>query len=372
MKRVLVTGAAKIRQAGVATIVYEFGKHLNEEKVVYDYLMQSGISDLKYKLEIESKGGRVFELNSGEKQQSFIKWYRNILRENHYDTLHINCDSAFISAAYLIIARTCGVKNIIVHAHSTQIDDNNSKRRKLKTVLHYLTIPIVRSADYRMACSMPAAEWMFGKKYIKKNGAMVVHNGIEAEKYRYNALVRNKVRDKLGVNGKKVIGFVGRLAYQKNPQFLLRVFEIIKNKHKEYALVFVGDGILMNELESTVRDKQIKDVLFLGNRSDINELLQAFDVFALPSRFEGLGIVYIEAQAAGLPTLATYQVPNDACITNLMIKMPENADESMWADTIIEIMTKSNDRRDTYEEVRTALYDINDVAGVLEDFYLEL
>lgn len=377
MKRVLVTGAAKIRQAGVATIVYEFGKHLNEKKVVYDYLMQSGISDQKYRFEIENKGGRVYEMKKDTKDergkpQNFVRWYSKILKENDYDTLHINCDSAFISAAYLVIARLCGVKHIIVHAHSTQIDDNNAKRRALKTVLHYLTMPIVRCADYRMACSLPAAEWMFGKKYISKNGVMVVHNGIEADKYRYSDTIRKRVRDELKLSEKKVIGFVGRLAYQKNPQFLLRVFEIIKQKHNDYALLFVGDGVLVSELKSMVNDKQLEDVLFLGNRNDVNELLQAFDIFALPSRFEGLGIVYIEAQAAGLPTMATYQVPDDACITDLMIKMGDNADETAWAEQIVKLMDQKCDRRDTYEEIHEALYDINDVAKVLEDFYIKM
>lgn len=376
VKRVLVTGAAKIRQAGVATIVYEFGKHLNEDKVVYDYLMRAGISDEKYRLEIESKGGRVFENkdmnDDGGKPQNFVSWYTKILKENNYDTLHINCDSAFVSAVYYVIARLCGVKQIIIHAHSTQIDDNNAKRRALKTILHYLAMPIVRQADYRMACSLPAAEWMFGKKYIGKHGAMVVHNGIEAEKYRYNDAIRKEVRDELGLNGKKVIGFVGRLAYQKNPQFLLRVFEILKQEHDEYALVFVGDGELISELKSIVAEKNLEDVLFLGNRNDVNKLLQAFDIFALPSRFEGLGIVYIEAQAAGLPTLATYQVPDDACITDLMMKMAENADETAWAQQIIALTNQKRARRDTYEDIRAALYDINDVARVLEDFYVKL
>jgi len=376
MIRVLVTGGSKIKQAGVATIVYAFGSHMQSGEVVYDYLMTSPISDIKYKTEIENSGGRVYQFLPNTKGKiaklyHLVKWYVDILTSNGYQIVHINCDTAHISAMYLLAAKLCGVKNIIIHAHSTQIDSPSKTRRAILSTAHALARPIARMADYRMGCSVPAAEWMFGKKYIHKHGVKVVHNGIDTEQYLFNETVRERKRAELSLDGKFVIGSVARLSYQKNPEFLLECYAQTKNVIPEAALLMVGDGPSRDNVEKIIKERDLKDVYLLGNRGDVPELLQAMDMFVLPSRFEGLGIVYIEAQAAALPCLGSTEVPEDAVITDLMERLPID-DAATWSNRIIEIYRQGNQRRDMLREIKEREYDIYDVSRSLEEFYMSI
>ena len=136
MERVLVTGAANIGKAGVATIVYKWGQHFDNDICVYDYLMQSGTPDDKYVTAIKNKGGRIFTMENPTDYKKVIDWVTSVIRDNNYRTIHINSDSAYIAAAYIYAAKRGGIENIYVHSHCTQIDDNNKTLRFIKTVLH--------------------------------------------------------------------------------------------------------------------------------------------------------------------------------------------------------------------------------------------
>jgi glycosyltransferase involved in cell wall biosynthesis len=375
MKRVLVTGASNIGKAGVATIVYKWGQSFDENKVVYDYLMQRGLPDSQYVEAIKRKGGVIYTLNRSysnffHKNIEILKWYKNILKSNKYEILHINSDSAYLAAIYIWIARQCGVKTIIVHSHCTEIDDVNLFRRKLKTYLHKICKPYVNKyASQYLACSRVAGIWMFGEKNVSSKKFKIIRNGIDIENYLYNEHCREKYRKELNLEGKIVLGNIGRLSYQKNQIFLLEILKEIVVSNPECTLLLVGEGPLEGQLKEKVKLYQLENnVIFLGIRKDVPQLLQAMDVFVMPSRFEGLPVTLVEAQAAGLPCVIADTISEEIVFTEYIQRV--SLDESIvkWKELILREVKRK--RRNTREEFIKAKFDIDSAARELENILL--
>lgn len=315
MDRVLVTGAANIGKAGVATIVFKWGQHFDSNKLVYDYLMQSGLPEQKYIDAINSKGGKIYTINNRKKGPfSIINWITKIVRDGEYKTIHINSDSAYIAAAYIYAAKRGGIKNIYVHSHCTQIDDNRALVRTIKVILHKLCMPYVKkNSKMYLACSEVAGEWMFGKDIGRSPKYKIIYNGVEADRYAFNESVRMKYRKELGIDDYVVIGNIGRFSFQKNHDFLIDIFSAIKNGDSKYKLLLVGTGELEESIRAKVRALGLdNDVLFLGQRGDVPELLSAMDVFVMPSRFEGLPVTMVEAQMSSLPCVVSDNITREA------------------------------------------------------------
>ena len=318
MKRVLVTGAANIGKAGVATIVYRWGQEFDSSKLVYDYLMQSGLPEQQYLEAIAQKGGKVFTMPAGTQHPfSIIKWIEKIVEENKYETIHINTDTAYIAAAYIYAAKKGGIRHIFVHSHCTQVDDNNKVTRRIKTLLHKVFISYVcRNSEKYLACSKLAGCWMFGKKNVESNNYRTIYNGIAVEPYLYNERVRNSYREQMGLSGKLVIGNIGRFSYQKNHEFLIEIFSDLIKTVDEAVLVLVGTGELEFKLKNLVNEYGIiEKVLFLGIRGDVPSLLSMFDVLVMPSRFEGLPVTMVEAQMNSLPCVVSGTITREAQFT---------------------------------------------------------
>lgn len=336
MKRVLVTGAANIGKAGVATIVYKWGQQFDSEKVVYDYLMQSGLPEEKYQDAIREKGGIIYTLNEKRSMFGIVKWVQEIIESNNYTVLHINSDSAYIAAAYIYAAKRAGIEHIYVHSHCTQIDDNNNIKRFIKTAIHKICKPyVIRNTDMFLACSKLAGEWMFGKKNVNTPKYNTIFNGVEVEKYRYDKKARDELRNVLGVSDKYVIGNVGRLSYQKNQRFLLKLFrEYLKNTPNT-VLIIVGEGELRDELEEYSNHLGIRGrVHFLGMRSDVPALISAFDCMVMPSLFEGLPVTMVEAQMGKLPCVVSDRITEEADFTGLVSYVSLEDELLSWVNAI--------------------------------------
>lgn len=316
--RILVTGAASIGKAGVATIVYKWGQEFDSSKVVYDYLMQKGLPDQYYLDAIAQKGGRVFTMkNANGNQLSTVRWVGKIVKENNYEIMHINTDTAYIAAAYIYAAKKGGIRHIFVHSHCTQVDDNNKIRRSIRTILHKLAVPYVcKNTEKFLACSKIAGDWMFGKSNVESDKYQTIYNGVAVEQYLFNETIRNKYRRRMGLEEKIVIGNVGRFSYQKNHEFLIKMFaEYVKAEDKA-VLVLVGNGELESRLKTLVKELSIAyKVLFLGVRNDIPALLSMFDILVMPSRFEGLPVTMVEAQMADLPCVVSGNITTEAKFT---------------------------------------------------------
>ena len=200
-----------------------------------------------------------------------------------------------------------------------------------------------------------------------------MNNAIDADEYVYNQAISEEMKKELGVSGKTVIGHVGRFFAQKNHVFLIDIFKQIHDKNPDTVLLLVGGGELDDSLKNQIKEKVkalgLEDaVKFLGVRSDVERVIQAFDLFLLPSLFEGLPVTMVEAQAAGLPCVISDKVPKDCDITGNVKVVGLEEDVDIWADTVLEYVN-NYERKDTSELIKKAGFDIKENALWLEQFY---
>lgn len=318
---------------------------------------------------LEQKGIHFYQL-SGSQQKLRQNWrmFRQLLEQRHYDVIHFNLFQG-LSLYYARLAQKAGVPVRIAHSHNTAL--RPSRTRPLKLLLHRAgKLLFLRSATDLWACSTPAAEFLFSRKIAREGQFRFIPNGIETERFRFDPAQRDAVRRALGLEKEFVIGNVGRLCAQKNQEFLLDVFaEVVKQK-PDSRLLLVGTGELEPALKARAKALQVADkVIFYGVSDRVETLLWAMDVFAFPSRFEGLGIVAVEAQAGGLPVLCSEHVPQEARITALFHALPLNAGAQAWAEALV-CSDAAEKPRDTWQQVRAAGFDVEDVARKIERYYL--
>ena len=373
MKRVLQIYGEILSNGGQEAYSMNMYRNINREKVQFDFYTPYYCDNEKLVKEIEQLGGKVytgggkFELEGNKKD--FVKNLSEFLSNNPYEIVHINSGSIFALAFGAKIAKKHGAKKIIVHSHCTGND--NIKYRIIKAISSGI---FLRNATYYCACSKEAASWKFPKSIIKKEKYDIIKNGIELDKFKFSKRIRDEYRKQLDLENQFVIAHVGRFTDQKNHEFLINVFEELKNRCKNCKLLLIGDGPNKEKIITMLNEKNLKNsVSFLGIRNDVNKILQAADMFIFPSRFEGLGIVAIEAQATGLPTLCSENVPEEANQTDLFNKLNLFDGIDTWINKIIELKDKKyeNTREDYTEKLRLAGYDAKDSAKRLEDIYLK-
>lgn len=372
MKRVLVTGAANIGRAGVATIVYKWGQEFDSNRLVYDYLMQRGLPAQQYIDAIIQKGGRIFTMEGEDRNLfSIIKWVEKIIRENKYDTIHINTDTAYIAAAYIYAAKKGGIRHIFVHSHCTQVDDNSKLQRSIKTLLHRIMIPYVcMNSEMYLACSKLAGYWMFGKKNVECNKYRTIYNGVAVKPYLYDEQVRKKYRERIGLNGKLIIGNIGRFSYQKNHTFLIEVFAELSKIDSNAVLVLVGTGESESQLKAQVNEHRITDkVFFLGTRKDVPSLLSMFDVLVMPSRFEGLPVTMVEAQMNSLPCVVSGSITREAQFTET-VSFITGWDKDKWVRAIRDAVKVG--RLSTPDKLFKSKFNIHSATRELQQLLLEV
>lgn len=340
---------------GVKTYALNNWKHLNKSKFACDFVIVR--SNLGFEKEFANEGAGVkYLLSSPEKEkEQYIENVRNLLYGN-YDVIHLHT-SYWKRLLIEEIAMECKIPKVIVHAHNTQIDIVDEMKRKEAGEIH---MRLREQFDRRLAtdfcaCSEEAAKWIFGNK-IPRDIIRILRNAIDIEKYLFNESVRQQYRQLLGVGNNYVIGHIGRFSMQKNHDFLIEVFRVICKEIENARLLLIGEGPLESRMREKVGKLNLQDkVLFLGQRDDVPQLLQAMDLFCLPSNFEGLGIALIEAQASGLPCIVSDKVPREAIICNHTIALPLAVES--WIREICE-MRKVNFRVDMYEAITQAGYNI--------------
>ena len=283
-------------QGGAFSVAYEAQKELQDEYIFDYYCPNDFVKNDIYK-DLILRGSRcVGKLTCKSrffKQYMVYKNFYKYLCDNDYDTVHIHSDTAWKISVYYLAAKKAGIKRIIVHSHSSGI---NGHYKRINYLLHLIAKPIIKSAKYRCACSKIAANWMFD---TEKN-VLVIRNGVDIEKFKYNQCAREKLREDMGINGKIVIGSVSDFSYQKNPEFIYKLVKEFQKDNK-YIFLFVGNRSNGCELKKLIdADKSIENVIFGGAVTDVQDYLSAMDIFILPSRFEGLPMCALEAQVSGL------------------------------------------------------------------------
>ena len=285
-------------------------------------------------------GARFYHISRPSHPISYAKSLKSILNQTEYAAVHFNMSYAnFIP---IIIARWIGAKKIIMHSHSTAIDDRRDSIRFAKIIIHKLGRYLMNyMADEYLACSSLAAKWMYPGSILQSKHYHMARNAIDVSKYNYNPHVRDDIRRKLKINDDTfVIGHVGRFTYQKNHEFLINVFKKVHQKVNDSVLLLIGEGPDEGVIKQKVKELKLNNnVMFLGRRNDVPKLFQAMDCFVLPSRFEGLPIVGIEAQAAGLPCVFSTAITAEASVSDEVV-FTSLDDMSHWISNILATSTK--------------------------------
>lgn len=350
-----------MQRAGAETFIMNVYRNIDRTKIQFDFIVH-GNGD--YDSEILSLGGKIYKISSLSKvgESKYKKQIENILVNSEYKIIHSHINES--SGVVLQAAKNCNIPIRIAHAHNT----GNSNNILFKIYKRYLKRRIPKYATHLFACSSQAADWIFGDS---KN-AKIVNNGIDTAKFKFDKLKRKEKRNEFGISEETiVIGNIGRLSKQKNQTFLIDIFKEIKKEISNVKLMIVGKGPIERKLLKKVnRNNLEKDVILTGSRSDVQEIINAFDIFVFPSLSEGLGIVLIEAQCNGMQCFAADTIPKNAKVTKNLhyIALKENA--KYWSKKIIEEynLQPKRDINATNDVIKNG-YDIKKTVDFLEVFY---
>lgn len=312
---------------GVIMVINNYYRHIDHTKYQFDYIIDAD-SDLEPRQELIEMGARYYVVPPYQNIFAHMKELIRLFRRNHYKIVHSSMNT--LSVFSLCAAWIAGVPVRINHNHSTAAP-GDTKRNLMKYALR----PFAKVfATHLCACSRYAGEWLFGKRMVEQGKVTVFNNAIDTKKFSFDPKVRNEVRKELGVEDKFVIGHVGRLCFQKNQEFLIDLLPMIREQNPNAVLLLVGIGETMDMIREKARQKGLEEaVIFTGARDDVGRLYQAMDIFVLPSRYEGLGMVAVEAQCAGLSVLASDAVPTEAKASE-KIRYLSLADPQKWIKSL--------------------------------------
>ena len=347
---------------GIETFIGNIYKNIDKNKIQFDFLVEIDINKDIANI-LRKDGAQIYQVpNMTVNVLKYIKAIDNLIKKKNYKIIH--CHDSLSRPLLPMIGRLRGVPHIIFHSHSASY--GNVKKVFLRRILKNISILF---SNHYLACSKEAAEFCFGKRKAKKS--IIIKNAIELEKYKYNKEVRKEARKELNIENSFVVGHVGRFCEVKNHNFIIDVFTEVKRKIPDSKLVLVGDGPLFVDIKEKIEKLKLHDdVILTGTRPDVENILQAIDVFIFPSQSEGLGIVGIEAQACGLKVFASEKIPVDMKISNLVEFVSLNKDAEFWAKRIIE--AKEYKRKNNYAEIQNSAYNIKKVGKEMQDFYISL
>ena len=328
-----------MNMGGIQTFLMNVFRKIDREKYAFDFACMN--SKNLFQEEIESLGGNLYCIGRYRKIGKHRRALYELLDKNKYDYVHIHSGNAICVIDAILVKMYDRKQKVIYHSHNASA--------KMKKIHAFFKLLIPFFTDLRFACSNEAAQWMYPKSIVDKKRYAVISNGIDVEKFKYSKDTAVEVRAELGLNDELVVGHVGRIDKQKNHKFLLEIFSKIVDKKANSKLLLVGTGPLENEIRALAEKLGIQDkVLFGGLRKDVERVLCACDVFCLPSLFEGLGIVNIEAQACGLPCYISDVISDEVVVTPLIKKESLEAAAEVWAE---KICSEKAENRESYNQI---------------------
>jgi glycosyltransferase involved in cell wall biosynthesis len=342
-------------RGGIETMLMNYYRHMDREKIQFDFLVHRDFR-ADFDDEIEALGGRIYRVPPmNPASGSYRKALADFFREHPYRVVH--CHQNYMSGIILAAAKKAGVSVRIAHAHTANMAPG--WKQAVRRMCKYL---IPATATHYFACSTEAGKAIFGRQDFS-----ILANAIDASGFVPDGILRNAVRSELGLGDNFTVIHVGRMVYAKNHEFLLDAFRELLHTEPGAKLVLIGDGELRPEIEAKAAQLPAGSVLILGSRTDISRLLQAADVFAFPSHFEGLPVTMIEAQTAGLPCVKSDTITDECVVTDLVTSLPIT-DPALWAEEILK--KRGIPRADRLAEIQASGYDISTAAAKLTRFYL--
>ena len=348
---------------GVESVVMNYYRNIDRNKVQFDFICDE---DSKYipKEEIEKLGGKIILIPPYQKPFKYHKELKRVLKEGKYKIVHSHIST--MSFFSLWAAKSAKVPIRIAHAHST-----TNKQEKKKNLMKQVLRPFSKVfANKYFCCSELAGRWLFGNEVYDQGKVYLLNNAIDVDKFKYNEKVRKAKRKELNIKDKDlVIGHIGRFVKQKNHEFLIDIFNEIHKQNKNAILLLAGDGPLKEAIQNKVKELNLgENVKFLGQRNDANELYQAMDAFVLPSLYEGLPVVGVEAQASGLPCFFSTDMTKETKVLDSTKFISLTHTSKYWADKILNEI-KSFKRQDTTKEITDNNFNIKKEAEKLENYY---
>lgn len=352
-------------RAGEETFIMNVFRSIDRSDIMFDFLVTAD-REGDYDKEIHALGGIVRHIQLLRKghlkrlQNFFLLKKYLVFLSGEYSTFHIHTQHAMDAVLDAMSAKLAGFRNIIVHSHSTNTLHHVKAHYLFRPLLNYF--PIIR-----LACSAEAGKWLFGT-----NGKYeIIKNGIVTERYLFDENARTRIRKKEAWEGRPVIGHVGNFTYPKNHDFLLDIFAAFLQIQPDALLVLVGKGDLMDEVRNKTEKIGISDsVRFLGSRGDVNALYSAFDALVFPSRYEGLPVTLVEAQAADLPCLISDAISTEIDISQSLVRMSLKEDARKWAKCLAALL-KCAGRGNMKASILKSGYDIGATVSRLTEIYSE-
>lgn len=351
----IIHAVSVMNRAGQETFLMNVYRKLDRNQIQFDFQCSRKMKG-DYDEEIIEMGGKILYLDENEFRLPVLKYLGQILQQykffkknRGYDIYHIHTYHAFDAWLCIVGAKLGGVKHIVLHSHNTN-GMHKTLHKVFRILLRYMKIE-------RFCCSQMAGEWMYGKKEMSRGRVSIIKNGVDTDKFKYDIQVRDKERRELELEDQFVVGHIGRFNIQKNHKFLIRVFKEIKEKENHAILLLIGTGELQQEIKDMVIEYQLQDsVQFLGTRKDVAELLNAMDLLVFPSLHEGLSVVAIEAQAAGVPILAADTLTPETKVTECIEFFSLAKTEKEWAEKALSYKGKGH--KYTRSDIQKAGYDI--------------
>lgn len=355
---------------GIEHVVLQLFQHIDHQKFEIDFVIDFR-QEVACEEEIYSNNGRIRSIfpAAGEVTKAYQKvlkaWYfYRLLKKEKYDIVHMHL-SYPSTLLYCFVAKLAGVKVRIVQSHSNAYGNISSAYRKISELAGKLFLP---SATHLLAVSYEAGKWMFGNRKYD-----ILSNGIEVDKFTYSESDREHLRKHYNLDEETlVIGHVGRFSFAKNHEFLVDIYNEILKKQSNAMLLLIGEGILKEDIVRKIEQLGIRDkVLMVSFTSSVAQYYQMMDAFVFPSRYEGFGIVALEAQASGLPVWVSNKVPEEVKIIKDIYTISLSSSAKEWAHNILENL-KRYQRKDCADAIKKAGFDIVEKSQWLEQYYENL
>jgi glycosyltransferase involved in cell wall biosynthesis len=343
---------------GIEMFLMNYYRHIDRDVIQFDFcIVEEG--DGHFDHEIRSLGGELHNLPS--KKRHPIKHFKGllkVLKDYRNSPVHMHLDG--MNGLYGLIALINGNQIRLSHSHST----NHLTRNPFRLIIHNFFRILNRLVNNRFsACSFSSSVWLHGKNQSKN--AQIILNAINEEKFFYNKNFRYQLRKLYKINNEIVIGHIGRLRYEKNHKFMLRIARELSKKNVKFLMVFVGEGPLYKSIRKMAEIYNLSEKILLVGRTDSPEkFYNMFDIYIMPSIFEGLGMALIEAQTNGLNCYISDYIPSEAIFTNNVVRLPLNK-PNLWVDNIL-----ANIDRD--ESKTENPYQIDKNAIILRDYYISI
>lgn len=349
----------KMDYGGVSVVIMNYYRHIDKSKVQFDFAVNEDCT-FPQEEELSSGGSNVYRVSSLKNAIKYVWDIYKVVKTGHYRIVHAHMNSLNIFP--LFAAKLAGAEVRICHNHSTDAEGEFIRNVAKNIFKKFSKI----FPTHYVACSEYAANWLYGKRFCKKNTITIIRNGIELNRFAFNNDIRFAVRNQFGIGDKYVIGSVGRFVFQKNHNLLIDIFYELHKKNDKAVLLLVGEGELQGEVKAKVEKYGIEDaVIFTGAVPDTSKMYQAMDVFVLTSRYEGLSVTTIEAQTNGLHCVVSKAVPEEAIITDNVERIEDYSNITEW---VIKLGEYRNREEKVLEMMKA--YDIGRCADELCEYYM--